>query len=113
MKNYRINIIDAIKSINPDAKIRIDSSEKRVATDSDIDICTLEWLEGTTPISKADIKTKLAELKVEYNEKEYQRKRKAEYPSIPDQLDMQYWDGINSTTTWADAIAKVKTENPK
>jgi len=113
MKNYRINIIDAIKSINPDAKIRIDSSEKRVATDSDIDICTLEWLEGTTPISKADIKTKLAELKAEYDAKDYARKRKAEYPSIADQFDMQYWDKENDTTTWADAIAKVKTENPK
>ena len=42
-----------------------------------------------------------------------QRKREKEYPSIQDQLDMQYWDKVNSTTTWADAIAKVKTENPK
>ena len=40
-------------------------------------------------------------------------KRRSEYPSWQDQMDMQYWDGINSTTTWADAIAKVKTENPK
>ena len=40
-------------------------------------------------------------------------KRKAEYPSIKDQLDMQYWDKENNTTTWADAITKVKTENPK
>ena len=35
------------------------------------------------------------------------------YPSIGDQLDMQYWDGVNDTTTWADAIAKVKADNPK
>jgi len=42
-----------------------------------------------------------------------QRKREKEYPSIQDQLDMQYWDKENDTTTWADAIAKVKTENPK
>ena len=40
-------------------------------------------------------------------------KRRSEYPSWQDQMDMQYWDGINSTTTWADAIAKVKTDNPK
>jgi hypothetical protein len=39
--------------------------------------------------------------------------RRREYPSIKDQLDMQYWDKINSTTTWIDAISKVKTENPK
>ena len=35
------------------------------------------------------------------------------YPSIGDQLDMQYWDSVNDTTTWADAIAKVKADNPK
>ena len=40
-------------------------------------------------------------------------KRRSEYPSWQDQMDMRYWDGINSTTTWTDAIAKVKTENPK
>jgi hypothetical protein len=84
MKNYRINIIDAIKSINPDAQIILDSIEKKVATDSDVDACVFEWLEGTTPISKADIKTKLAELKAEYATKDYARKRKAEYPSIED-----------------------------
>ena len=30
-----------------------------------------------------------------------------------EQLDMQYWDSVNSTTTWADHIAKVKSDNPK
>jgi hypothetical protein len=35
------------------------------------------------------------------------------YPSIQEQLDMQYWDSVNGTTTWKDAIADVKTENPK
>ena len=35
------------------------------------------------------------------------------YPSIQEQLDMQYWDSVNGTTTWKDAIAKVKADNPK
>lgn len=39
--------------------------------------------------------------------------RRAAYPSIADQLDMQYWDAKNGTTTWADAIAAVKTAHPK
>ena len=39
--------------------------------------------------------------------------RQEAYPSIGDQLDMQYWDSVNSTTTWADAITKIKTDNPK
>jgi hypothetical protein len=37
----------------------------------------------------------------------------AAYPSIADQLDMQYHDGVDSTTTWADAIAAVKTKYAK
>ena len=43
----------------------------------------------------------------------YKALRATEYPSIQNQLDMQYWDSVNGTTTWATAIAKVKTDNPK
>ena len=48
-----------------------------------------------------------------YAAKKYQRDRLNEYPTIQDQLDMQYWDKKNGTTTWVDAIAKVKSDNPK
>ena len=43
----------------------------------------------------------------------YKTDRADAYPSIGDQLDMQYWDKKNGTTTWVDAIAKVKSDNPK
>lgn len=43
----------------------------------------------------------------------YKEKRAAEYPSIQEQLDMQYWDSINGTTTWQDAIDTVKNKYPK
>jgi len=43
----------------------------------------------------------------------YKENRANEYPSIREQLDMQYWDSVNGTTTWKDAITKVKTDNPK
>ena len=39
--------------------------------------------------------------------------RIAAYPSWQDQLDMQYHDLVDGTTTWEDAIAKVKEDNPK
>jgi hypothetical protein len=39
--------------------------------------------------------------------------RQEAYASIPDQLDQLYWDEVNGTTTWKDAIAKVKSDNPK
>ncbi len=44
---------------------------------------------------------------------QYKYERATAYPSMQDQLDMQYWDGVNGTTTWQDAIATIKTENPK
>ena len=50
-------------------------------------------------------------LQAEYDATQYQRDR--QYPSIGDQLDMQYHDQIDGTTTWKDAIAKVKADNPK
>ena len=43
----------------------------------------------------------------------YVQKRLKEYPTIQDQLDMQYWDKVNGTTNWEDAIAKVKSDNTK
>ena len=39
--------------------------------------------------------------------------RATAYPSIQEQLDLQYWDKVNGTTNWEDAIAKVKLDNPK
>ena len=43
----------------------------------------------------------------------YVEERISAYPSIQEQLDMQYWDSINGTTTWADAIQAVKDAYPK
>lgn len=39
--------------------------------------------------------------------------RLSEYPPLQEQLDMQYWDGINGTTLWADLITGIKTKHPK
>ena len=43
----------------------------------------------------------------------YIQARQEAYGSIADQLDMQYWDAVNGTTTWKDHVAKVKSDNPK
>ena len=61
----------------------------------------------------AEIEAEVARLEAEYTANEYQRNRSLAYPSIQEQLDMQYWDSVNGTTTWADAIAKVKADYPK
>ena len=98
-------IINAILKINPNAVVTVEGD--------DIDTCNIIWLEGTTPISKADIEAKMVEVQAEYDANQYQRDRATAYPTIQEQLDMQYWDNVNGTTNWEDAIAKVKADNPK
>ena len=94
-------IIKAILKINPIAEVSVSGN----------DIDTIQWHNGTTPIPKADIEAKMVEVQADYDAKQYQRDRV--YPSIQEQLDMQYWDSVNGTTTWKDAVAKVKADNPK
>ena len=57
--------------------------------------------------------TDLANSKFDQQENGYKTARQEAYGSIADQLDMQYWDAVNGTTTWKDHIAQVKTDNPK
>ena len=54
-----------------------------------------------------------ARLQSDFDAQEYARNRATAFPSIGDQLDMQYHDQLDGTTTWKDAIAKVKADNPK
>jgi len=60
-----------------------------------------------------EITIDMTAVEAEFTKQDYQNKRITEYPSIQNQLDMQYWDAVNGTTTWKDAIAKVKSDNPK
>ena len=58
-------------------------------------------------------KIDLGNSKWEQQQYGYIQARQEAYGSIADQLDMQYWDQVNGTTTWKDYIAKVKSDNPK
>jgi len=59
------------------------------------------------------LESELARLQSEYDAQDYARNRATEYASTGDQLDMQYWDSVNDTTTWKDHIASVKGQFPK
>ena len=57
------------------------------------------------------VNTKWQELKTAYTNNEYARKRAIEYPSIKDQLDKIYHEGIDK---WKeDMIKPVKDKHPK
>ena len=96
-------ILRAIFKINPNAQCVVGGNS----------LDEIKWLDGTTPISKADIEAKIIELQAEYDANQYQRDRAIAYPTIQEQLDMQYWDKVNGTTNWENAIAKVKSDIDK
>ena len=61
----------------------------------------------------AQAKIDLGNSKWEAQQFGYIQARQEAYGSVADQLDMQYWDSVNDTTTWKDHIAQVKADNPK
>ena len=93
-------IIEAILKINPNAEVSVSGE----------DINQITWHNGTTPISKADIEAKVAELETAYDNNEYQRDRAKEYPSMADQLDDIYHNGIDA---WKATIKVTKDKYPK
>ena len=94
------SILSAILEINPNAE----------ATLKGEDISTITWHNGTTPIAEADILAKQKELQTAYDNNTYQRNRAKEYPSIADQLDDLYHNGIDG---WKTTIKAVKDKYPK
>jgi len=101
----QIGTLEAILRINPNAQVTI-------STPSDGSTETIEWTEGTTEISKADIDAKKAELETEWDSQAYARTRQPLYPDIGDQLDDLYKEGAFSAAMTA-KIKKVKDDNPK
>jgi len=93
-------LANAILKINSNADFTINAN----------DINQITWLNGTTPISKADIEAKMAELQTEYDNNKYQRDRAAEYPSVVDQLDDIYHNGVDG---WKTTIKAIKDKYPK
>jgi len=99
----KINTVDAILSINPEAQVTI-------SIPSDGSAETIEWVD-TTEISKADIDAKKAELETEWTAQEYARNRQAEYPDWGTQLNKIYDDGIAKWKT--EMVDPIKAKYPK
>ena len=101
MINKIFTVSDALLSLKPKASFVLRGTE-------------LEWLdEIQSKPTEEEIQNEIIRLEQEYQSKEYQRLRVTEYPSIQEQLDMQYWDGINGTTIWQDTIQAIKDKYPK
>ena len=71
----------------------------------------LEWLDtNQTQPTEAEINAEISRLQAEYDNNEYQRQRSTAYPSIADQLDTIYHEGLDA---WKATILAVKEEFPK
>ena len=94
-------VIDAIRALttNPEVSISGDGVDKII------------WHDGNpSNITKQQILDKQAELKPAYENNKYQRDRAVAYPSIKDQLDDLYHNGIDG---WKTTIKAVKDKYPK
>ena len=95
------DIATAILAIKSDAQVSI----------SNEDFNQITWHDGNpTNITNEEILAKQAELQTAYDAKEYQRDRANEYPSIADQLDDIYHNGIDA---WKATIKVTKDKYPK
>ena len=74
------------------------------------DVIDLSDTDGS--VTEKQIKDKAAELLADWESQAYARNRKAEYNAL-NQLEMQFDDKKNSTTTWDDAIDAIKAKWPK
>ena len=104
-------IIKAILKINPNAVVTVRGE--------DINTCEIDWLEGTTPIPKADIEAKMNEMANEPEQSQYAQQRRNAYPPIGDQLDM-LWHTIDKDILlqkryfdFYQTIKQVKVKYPK
>ena len=102
-------ILEAILKINPNAVASVRGS--------DINTCEIDWLEGTTPVSKADIEAKMTELQAEYDALGYARARKQEYPNVDDFMEAYTEKEIGGNSSkWDEYVIKynkVRSDNPK
>ena len=95
-----IEIHQAILALNPKAGIHVKNN----------DIKQIDWLDNTKPIAEAKILAKQKELQTAYDAKKYQRDRAEAYPSIENQLDDLYHNGIDG---WKKTIKAIKDKYPK
>ena len=94
------SIANSILAINSNAQFSVNAE----------DVKQITWHDETTPIAEKDILAKQKELETAYENNKYQRDRAEAYPSIADQLDDLYHNGIDG---WKTTIKAVKDKYPK
>lgn len=95
------DLVTAIKTLRPNSSFSVEGE-------------IINWGDtNNAQPTQQEIDDKIDELQADYDSKQYQRDRAAAFPSLQEQLDMQYWDKVNGTNKWQESVAKVKADNPK
>jgi hypothetical protein len=90
--------VDALQSLKPNAEWVLRGD-------------TLEWLDSKqTEPTQSQIDAEVTRLQAVYDGNKYQRDRAAEYPSVADQLDDIYHNGVDG---WKATIKTTKDKYPK
>jgi len=74
------------------------------------DYSGLDWISSDTKPTESEINAELIRLNKKYDDEKYKRDRASEYPSIADQLDDIYHNGIDA---WKATIKTTKDKYPK
>ena len=81
IKNHKVDISEAIRTLDSDSSFVINGE----VTNEEEYINNVVF--NSSPISWVDASSKQTELQTDYDNKKYQRDRKAEYPPMEDYLD--------------------------
>ena len=95
-------IKQSILAINSNAQFKID----------DDDVNKIEWLAGTTVLTKSAIETKQAELQTAYDSEAWKRNRQTEYPNHEDCIHALL-DGGDTLTDLQAKRTIIKDKYPK
>jgi len=111
------DIISAIKALDANAQVVVNGEpsnqteyEANVKYISGADANGSAIYKETQDFTWSQVSAKKAELQTAYDNNEYQRKRADEYPSIADQLDDIYHNGVDG---WKTTIKATKDKYPK
>ncbi len=110
------DIISAIKALDANAQVVVNGEPSNQAEyEANVKYISGADANGTAIFGDqlftwSEVSTKKAELQTAYDNNEYQRKRADEYPSIADQLDDIYHNGVDG---WKATIKSTKDKYPK
>jgi len=105
-----LNIVEWTLSGQPKTEAEFNAQFKKIVGTNSNGTAILSSNPSDFGVTWSQITAKQAELQADYEAKEYQRKRASEYPSIAEQLDNLYHNGIDG---WKSSIKTIKDKYPK